>query len=190
MYPTLNVKSLSLISKVHSHLVIATQIFDTRGFPKVDHSDIDARIVLEQINSAKKATSNRTWTLEPVYTAHFLCLMPYHCARSHCLKDWDFNDPYIAITCQVFLFSPSVFGQHVDTLALALTETFWTQIERNTEFLYHFECIYFSCQRNRRSHQTYIKEIYIFLKTMSQRSKTNRQNHIQYMKDTDSGFIL
>ena len=24
------------------------------GFPKVDHSDIDARIVLEQINSAKK----------------------------------------------------------------------------------------------------------------------------------------
>ena len=25
-----------------------------RGFPKIDHSGIDARIVLEQINSAKK----------------------------------------------------------------------------------------------------------------------------------------
>ena len=25
-----------------------------QGFPKVDHSGIDARIVLEQINSAKK----------------------------------------------------------------------------------------------------------------------------------------
>ena len=31
-----------------------------RGFPKVDHSDRSARIVLEQINSAKKTTSNRT----------------------------------------------------------------------------------------------------------------------------------
>ena len=30
------------------------------GFPKIDHSGIDARIVLEQINSAKKATCNRT----------------------------------------------------------------------------------------------------------------------------------
>ena len=57
------------------------------------------------------------------------------------------------------------------------------QIERNTEFLYNFECIYFSCQRHHRSHQTYIKEIYIFLKRMSERSKTNKENHIQYMKD-------
>ena len=71
-----------------------------RGFPKVDHSGIDARIVLEQINSAKnKTTSNRNWTLNPrtVSTAHFLSLMPYPCARSHHLKDWDFNDPYIAM---------------------------------------------------------------------------------------------
>ena len=35
------------------------------GFPKIDHSGIDARIVLEQINSAQKATSNRAWTLDP-----------------------------------------------------------------------------------------------------------------------------
>ena len=32
----------------------------TRGFPKVHHSGIDTRIVLEQINSTKKDTSNRT----------------------------------------------------------------------------------------------------------------------------------
>ena len=25
---------------------------------------------------------------------------------------------------------------------------------------------------------------------MSERSKTNKENHIQYMKDADSGFIL
>ena len=31
-----------------------------RGFPKVDHSGIHARIVLEQITSAKKTSSNRT----------------------------------------------------------------------------------------------------------------------------------
>ena len=31
-----------------------------RGFPKVDHSGINARIVLEQITSAKKTSSNRT----------------------------------------------------------------------------------------------------------------------------------
>ena len=70
-----------------------------RGFPKVDHSGIDSRIVLEKINSAKKTSSNRTWTLNPrtVCTAHFLSLMPYPCARSHCLKDWDFNDPYVVM---------------------------------------------------------------------------------------------
>ena len=31
-----------------------------RGFPKVDHSGIDARIVLEPRNSAKKTSSKRT----------------------------------------------------------------------------------------------------------------------------------
>ena len=68
-----------------------------RGFPKVDHSGRSARIVLEQINSAKKKpSSNRTWTLDP-RTAHFLSPMPYPCARSHCLKDWDFNDPYVVM---------------------------------------------------------------------------------------------
>ena len=30
-----------------------------RAFPKVDHSGRSARFVLEQINSAKKTTSNR-----------------------------------------------------------------------------------------------------------------------------------
>ena len=67
------------------------------GFSKVDHSGIDARIVLEQINSAQKTTFNRTWTLNPKTTAHFLSPMPYHCARSHCLKDWDFNDTYVVM---------------------------------------------------------------------------------------------
>ena len=83
-----------------------TQTLDMRstvwinwGFPKVDHSGRSARIVLEQINSAKKTTSNRTWTLDPrtVCTTHFLSLMPYPCPRSHCLKDWDLNDPYVGM---------------------------------------------------------------------------------------------
>ena len=34
--------------------------FDNRVFPKIDHSDIDARIVLEQNKFSKKTTSNRT----------------------------------------------------------------------------------------------------------------------------------
>ena len=87
-----NPKSLNCFNSYDSHNV------HIRGFPKVDHSGRSARIVLEQINSAKKKTSpNRTWTLDPGCTAHFLSLMPYPCARSHCLKDWDFNDPYIAM---------------------------------------------------------------------------------------------
>ena len=47
----------------HKRVLVAKEIQrkteNIRGFPKVDHSDIDARIVLEQINSAKKTTSNR-----------------------------------------------------------------------------------------------------------------------------------
>ena len=35
-------------------------LFSIPGFLKIDHSGIDARIVLEQINSAQKVTSNRT----------------------------------------------------------------------------------------------------------------------------------
>ena len=34
-------------------------LFSISGFPQIDHSGIDARIVLEQINTAQKATSNR-----------------------------------------------------------------------------------------------------------------------------------
>ena len=33
---------------------VLTLYASNRGFPKVDHSGIDARIVLEQINSVKK----------------------------------------------------------------------------------------------------------------------------------------
>ena len=57
-----------------------------------------ARIVLEQINSAKKIF-NRTWTIDPrtVCTDHFLSFMSYPCARSQCLKDWDFNYPYVVM---------------------------------------------------------------------------------------------
>ena len=40
-------------------------VIDNRGFPKGDHSGIGARIVLEQYKFTKKATSNRTWTLNP-----------------------------------------------------------------------------------------------------------------------------
>ena len=28
---------------------------------------------------------------------HFLSVIPYPCVRSHCLKDWDFNDPYVVM---------------------------------------------------------------------------------------------
>ena len=48
---------------------------------------------------SKKLTSNRTWILDSRTdcAAHFLSPMPYPCARSHCLKDWDFNDPYVVM---------------------------------------------------------------------------------------------
>ena len=40
--------------------------YNNRGFPKVDHCGTSARIVLEQINSAKqKPSSNGSWTLDP-----------------------------------------------------------------------------------------------------------------------------
>ena len=69
----------SVWNQVNTYLFCqACKVHDNRGFPKVDHSGIGARIVLEQINSANKTTSNRTGTLNPrtVYTAHFLSLMP------------------------------------------------------------------------------------------------------------------
>ena len=42
---------------------------------------------------SKKLTSNRTWALGPGTDCvdHFLSLMPYHCARSHFLKESDFK---------------------------------------------------------------------------------------------------
>ena len=46
----------------------------TRGFAKVGHLGIDARIVLEQNKfSKKKATSDTTWTPDPRFVcgAHF-----------------------------------------------------------------------------------------------------------------------
>ena len=73
----------------------------TRGFPKIDHSGIDARIVLEQnkFSKKKKATSDMTWTPDPrtFSVAHFFpsCLTPV--LNPHCLVDWEFNDPYLVM---------------------------------------------------------------------------------------------
>ena len=51
------------------------------------------------------------------------------------------------------------------------------QIERNTEFLYHFQCIYFSCRRRRRLHQRYMKESIYFSYKMSKMSKMEGKPH-------------
>ena len=45
--------------------VLVTQIYFIRVVPGIDHSGIDARIVLEQNKFSKKVTSNRDWTLNP-----------------------------------------------------------------------------------------------------------------------------
>ena len=55
---------------------------DIRGFPKVDHSGRSARIVLEQINSAKKklpltGVEPSTLGLSVLLTSCLLSLMPY-----------------------------------------------------------------------------------------------------------------
>ena len=52
-----------------------------RGFPKVDHSGRSARIVLEQINSAKKKLPGTeveplTLGLSILFTSCLLCLTP------------------------------------------------------------------------------------------------------------------
>ena len=52
-----------------------------------------------------------------------------------------------------------------------------TQIERNTEFLYHFQCIYFSCRRRQRLHQRYMKESIYFSYKMSKTSKMEGKPH-------------
>ena len=52
---------LYMNSVVGTHLLFTT----IRGFLKIDHSDIDARVVLEQNRFSKKATPNRTRTLNP-----------------------------------------------------------------------------------------------------------------------------
>ena len=44
---------------MHDHTT-KSLVRGNRGFPKIDHSGIDARIVLEQNKFSKKATSNRT----------------------------------------------------------------------------------------------------------------------------------
>ena len=70
-----------------------------RGFPKVDHSDIDARIVLEQNKFSKQKLAligNEPLTLGMSFMLHF-ALVPCHCARSYCMEDWDFNDPYVVV---------------------------------------------------------------------------------------------
>ena len=52
-----------------------------------------------------------------------------------------------------------------------------TQIERNTEFLYDFECIYFACRRCRRLHQRYMKESIYFSYKMSKTLKMEGKPH-------------
>ena len=64
-----------------------------RGFPKIEHPGIDSRIVLGQNEFSKKATSNRTWTLNPM-TVVFPVPCLSNCANTYGLKDWDFNHPY------------------------------------------------------------------------------------------------
>ena len=61
-----------------------------RVFAKVDHSGNDARIVLGQNQFSKKS-----YTLDPI-TVVFPVPCLSNCANSHCLKDWDFKDPYIS----------------------------------------------------------------------------------------------
>ena len=49
-----------------------------RGFPKVDHSGLNARIVLEQNSfTQKNATSNRTWTLDPRTVVLISCVQSH-----------------------------------------------------------------------------------------------------------------
>ena len=72
---------LSMLNGLYMNSVVGTHLLFTtiRGFPKIDHSDIDARIVLEQNRFSKKATPNRTRNLNPrtvVLTA---------CVQSHAL---------------------------------------------------------------------------------------------------------
>ena len=55
------------------------QICCNRGFPKVDHSGIDARIVLEQINSAKNLLTGlepSTLGMSVLITSCLSCLTP------------------------------------------------------------------------------------------------------------------
>ena len=57
--------------KIPHIFLIYVFISYNRGFPKIDHSGINARIVLEQNKFSKKATSNRTQPKD--CSAHFLC---------------------------------------------------------------------------------------------------------------------
>ena len=63
------------------HKNLCTQVLFNRGFPKVDHSGVDARIVLEQINSAKKklpltGLELSTLGLSVLLTSCLSCLTP------------------------------------------------------------------------------------------------------------------
>ena len=53
------------VATLFKHFLSNFVIIIIRGFPKVDHSGIKARIVSERNKFTKKATSNRTLTLDP-----------------------------------------------------------------------------------------------------------------------------
>ena len=81
-------------------MLISGSADNNRVFPKVDHSGNDARIVLEQNKFSKNVTSNRYCTLDLKIVVHTSCATVSclaNCANSHCLKDWDYNYPYIVI---------------------------------------------------------------------------------------------
>ena len=60
MHRSLGLAKLVNCNQILGHVTDQDYIEFIRGFPKVDHSGIDARIVLEQNKFTKKATSNRT----------------------------------------------------------------------------------------------------------------------------------
>ena len=55
--------------------IVTSSVDANRIFPKIDHSAIDARIILEQSILRKKGAPNNDWILKPrtVYCAKFLC---------------------------------------------------------------------------------------------------------------------
>ena len=104
-----------------------------RGFHKIDYSGSSARTILEQNKFSKKVTSYRDSTCDPLHVFTVSCLP--NCANSHCLKDWDFKDPYIVMLYwfQLSPLSPKVIDTltKVDLKILQLTPAKITQFARH-----------------------------------------------------------